>query len=100
MKLKDVTHTESRGDKKFTDLFSFHNNRFLLFDKLGNELNPYALEKLDDILDAEVLETRTSHYAGWGVGFPTTHIKLDLFGNDNTFSSDNFRYEDDLDTRL
>lgn len=100
MKLKEVTHTELWGGEEYTNKFSFYNNRFLLFDKNGNELNPYAMSNIPDVLEINVLETRKSGYSGWGVGFPTTHIKLDFVGDEHTLAFGNFRYEDKLDTRM
>ena len=100
MKLKEVTHTETWGDKEYTDSFSFSNNRFLLFDKNGNELNEWTMKNIEDVLEFNVLETRKSCYEGWGVGFPTTHIKLDFVGNSHTLTNSNFKYKDNVDTRM
>lgn len=98
MKLKDVTHVEKWGEKKMVDKFDIHSNRFLLFDKLGRELNEWSIKRLPNYLELEVLETKKSGYSGYGVGFPVTHIKLDFL--DNSFVAfGNFHFGD-YDTRL
>lgn len=78
MKLKNVKHKEILYGEKRVYNFSFFDNRFYLFDKLGRELNSFTMEKVPNILDIEVLEIKKSGYSGHGVGFPTTHIKLDF----------------------
>ena len=93
MKLKDVKHEEIFGSKKFIDKFNIHNNRFLLFDKLGRELNGWSIAKLPNYLELNVLETTESGYSGYGVGFPTTHIKLD-FLDDDYLSFGSFHFGD------
>lgn len=97
MKLKDVTHEENWGGEKIVDKFNIHSNRFLLFDKLGRELNGWSIEKIPNYLELEVLETKRSGYSGYGVGFPTTHIKLD-FLEDHYLCFGSFRFGD-YDTR-
>ena len=97
MKLKDVTHEENWGSKKMVDKFNINSNRFLLFDKLGRELNEWSIEKIPNYLELEVLETKRSGYSGYGVGFPTTHIKLD-FLDDNYLCFGSFCFGD-YDTR-
>ena len=58
----------------------FPSNRFVLFDKNGNEINVFELNKLPNFLDINVLETKESSYTSltYFVGFPTLHIKLDI----------------------
>ena len=58
----------------------FPSNRFVLFDKNGNELNGWEIAKLPNVLDLSVLETKKSSYTSFAyfVGFETLHIKLDI----------------------
>lgn len=58
----------------------FPSNRFVLFDKNGNELNGWEIAKLPNVLDLSVLETKESSYQSFVnfVGFKTLHIKLDI----------------------
>ena len=62
----------------------FPNNRFVLFDKNGNEINVFALSKLPNALDLNVLETKESSFTSHStfVSFPTLHIKLDIENKD------------------
>lgn len=80
MKLKEVTHTENFCGAETTDSFNIHSNRFVVFDRDGYRINECYLEKIPNYLDLEVLETKESGYSSlvYFVGFPTTHIKLDL----------------------
>lgn len=97
MKLKDVVHEEMFCGKEKIDKFDIYSNRFLLFDKLGRELNGWKIEELPDYLELEVLETKRSGYSGYMVGFPTTHIRLDFLDN-QYLCSGNFHFGD-YDTR-
>lgn len=97
MKLKDVKHEEIFCGKKTVEDFNFYSNRFYLFDKYGRELNSFSMRNVKDVLEINVIEIKKSGYCGYGVGFPTTHIKLD-FLDDNKLSFGNFRFGD-CDTR-
>lgn len=98
MKLREVKHTEKFCGKMQTSKFDFHNNRFCLFDKYGNELNSFSMEKVPNVLDLEVLETKTSGYWGYGVGFPVTHIRLN-YTNEDIVCSWGIKFGEE-DTRL
>jgi hypothetical protein len=78
MKLKDVTHYDKFF--KSNDKFNIHSNRFILFDKNGNMLNEWAVEKIPNYLDIEVLDVKKSGHQDYScfVGFATTHIKLNI----------------------
>ena len=84
MKLRDVKHEEMFCGEKMVDNFNIHNNRFVLFDKSGRQLNGWAVEEIPNYLEIEVLETKKSGYQSYVyfVGFPTTHIKLDILNDD------------------
>ena len=58
----------------------FPSNRFVLFDKNGNEINAFELSKLPNVLDLSILETKESSFTSHStfVSFPTLHIKLDI----------------------
>lgn len=81
MKLKDVKELTSGQP------FNIHNNRFVLFDKNGNQLNCWAVEDtIPDYPELEVIETTESGYnnSQYFIGYPTTHIKLNIKANDET----------------
>lgn len=87
MKLREVKHTEKLFGESAFDL---HSNRFVLFDKDGNRINEWGLEKrYPNYLDLEVIKTAKSGYnsLAYFVGFPTTHIKLNIKDNDLLSSS-------------
>ena len=79
MTLRDVAHSE-RGMESLR--FELGNNRFHLFDRDGKDLNSWQIRDLDkrgaDILGIAVLEVIESECVGCGVGFPVTHIRLDV----------------------
>ena len=80
MKLKEVKHVENFLGEEVIDDFNIHNNRFVLFDKMGRKLNECKIECLPNYLDLEVIEIKKSGYSSlaYFVGYPTTHIKLDI----------------------
>jgi len=80
MKLREVTHTEKFCGEETTDKFSIYNNRFILFDKLGRQLNEWRVADMPNYLNLKVIEVKNSGYQSgvYFVGFPTTHIKLDI----------------------
>lgn len=97
MKLKEVVHEEVLYGEKTIEKFNIISNRFLLFNKFDRELDKYSIARLPNYLELEVLEIKTSGYSGWGVSFPTTHIKLDFPYNRYLFDDD--FYFGDYDTR-
>lgn len=78
MRLRDVTHRKGTESLRF----ELGNNRFHLFDRDGKDLNSWQIRDLDkrgaDILGIAVLEVKESECVGCGVGFPVTHIRLDV----------------------
>ena len=84
MKLKDVEHEEMFFGEPRKDKFNIHSNRFVLFDKLGRRINEYSVEEMPNYLELEVLEVAKSGYNSlvYFVGFPTTHIKLNILNDE------------------
>ena len=76
MKLREVKH----GAEKF----NLYSNRFILFDKLGRRINEWQVAEIPNYLDLDVIKTVGSGFNSliYFVGFPTTHIMLDILDDE------------------